>query len=591
MFFIRAVLLLALQAPTADNQTLSPLVYLFDTGSASARPLDAATLRDRHGWQVLPEDELKHEFRGDAVLLNDKLAVVLRRQGHGAEVYATAPTGIVPRLAVAPQAKPSSKPNALAAIGILENGPSAGAMEATFRMADGSRASLTYRLTTGQLLLELRPGENSRQVVVEGFAQHVVVPDFFGDDVVLSGHSLSGLLPSGKHARGGRAGIPRQPRIGVPAENYFVNLADHGRAMLMCVWPSPRQCAELLLSGEAEPRIAGFEIACSEEQKQPIWLALIEGAGLWYERPLGSEAKTTLDWRPPFPAKWRADFVRTLGIAQSCYFHNGEGAGDEEPATGQPCPCHFEGDRPVVDRLSDRKSALQSSDALVVYPIDRTPATPLTAFCPIDVLRNTLGVGPCQYILQTEGLAVEGDPTPANVMNWIEKQFDKRKDRKAADDIRQLLGQMTEHARHAQKRIEHYAAAAREIQALLPAQQPGRSDNSATTSLGGTTAYLQEALRAEGVPGAAARSAELAARVVAMIGREDGAAECRRLGIELRAVGSLQDRTLAKCRMGLRWLREQTRLLAVGEPQEAEWAIKIQSRVRQALEVPSPQSR
>jgi hypothetical protein len=245
----------------------------------------------------------------------------------------------------------------------------------------------------------------------------------------------------------------------------------------------------------------------------------------------------------------------------------------------------------VVDRQPDRKSAPHNTDALIVYPIDRTPATPLTAFCPIDVLRNTLGVGPCQYILQTEGLAAEGDPTPANVMNWVEKQFDKKRDRKQADEIRQLLDQMTEHARHAQKRIEHYAAAAREIQALIPAPQSGRSDNSATQSLCGTAAYIQEVLRAEGVPGAAARSAELADRVVAMIGREDGAAECRRLGIELRALGSLQDRTLARCRMGLRWLREQTRLVALGEPQEAEWAIKIQSRVRQALEVPPPQSR
>ena len=163
------------------------------------------------------------------------------------------------------------------------------------------------------------------------------------------------------------AGNPRQPRIGVPAENYYVNLADHGRAMLMCVWPSPGQRVELLLSGDAKPSITGFEIACSEQKDRFIWLALIDGAALWHERSLGSEAKTTLDWRPPFPAKWRADLVRAQGIAQSCYFYNGEGAGDEQPAVRQPCPCRFESDRPVVDRLPDRKSTPQTTDALIVY--------------------------------------------------------------------------------------------------------------------------------------------------------------------------------------------------------------------------------
>ena len=88
--------------------------------------------------------------------------------------------------------------------------------------------------------------------------------------------------------------------------------------------------------------------------------------------------------------------------------------------------------------------------------MDRSQATPLTTFTPIDILRNTLGVGPCQYILQTEGLASDANPTPDNVMTWVEKQFSRKKEKKAADEIRERLAQMVEHVGQAQARIDQY---------------------------------------------------------------------------------------------------------------------------------------
>ena len=74
----------------------------------------------------------------------------------------------------------------------------------------------------------------------------------------------------------------------------------------------------------------------------------------------------------------------------------------------------------------------------------------MTTFTPIDILRGTLGVGPCQYILQTEGLASDANPTPDNVMTWVEKQFSRKKEKKAADEIRERLAQMVEHVGQAQ---------------------------------------------------------------------------------------------------------------------------------------------
>ena len=54
-------------------------VRLFDTGAASANPLSAAALSQKSGWTQLPEDQAKHEFAGDAIFLNNRVAVALRR--------------------------------------------------------------------------------------------------------------------------------------------------------------------------------------------------------------------------------------------------------------------------------------------------------------------------------------------------------------------------------------------------------------------------------------------------------------------------------------------------------------------------------
>ena len=39
----------------------------------------------------------------------------------------------------------------------------------------------------------------------------------------------------------------------------------------------------------------------------------------------------------------------------------------------------------------------------MIYPINRVRETPLDEFTVVDVVRATLGVGPCEYILDVEG--------------------------------------------------------------------------------------------------------------------------------------------------------------------------------------------
>ena len=150
---------------------------------------------------------------------------------------------------------------------------------------------------------------------------------------------------------------------------------------------------------------------------------------------------------------------------------------------------------------------------MVVYAMDRNRATPLTTFCPMDVLRNTLGVGPCQYILQTEGLATDANPTPDNVMTWVEKQFSRKKEKKAAEEIREQLDQMVEHVGHAQARIDEYGRFAGEVRQLCEAAGPQPATRR-PPRLDRIAAGLQQTVAATETekPAPADRAAQLAGR-------------------------------------------------------------------------------
>ena len=507
-------------AAAADYEPGAPSTCLFDTGVSSPGRRPADKLDPKAGWTLVPEDDLTHKFRGDAVILNDRLALVFRGAATGVEVYGQTSTGPRYRADVSPRTVGAHEPTALAAVQIVENGPAAVALAVRFATADGRSCSLKCRVTAGQMIVEVRPGRGVDRLAVLAETRYVVIPDFFGHDMVF----------------GPQAAYPSRPRLRLPAENMLLSFVDGGNAQVMCVWPSNRQEAVALRSASG-PQFDGCEIQAVEDK--PIWVACLEGTGLW------REPTASADWKPPFPAKWRVDSLQQSGETSSSWLY-----ADAE---------------------------IRPSPVMLVYAMDRSQATPLMTFTPIDILRGTLGVGPCQYILQTEGLASDTNPTPDNVMTWIEKQFSRKKDKKSADEIRERLAQMVEHVGQAQARIDQYGrmfgqAAGLCAGAVAPA--------AILTSLARSGV---ETTRADVEPRPADRARRLAERVIDLIGKEGASAECGKLGVALRTLGAEQDRTLAVCRMKARWLRQSAAMLAEDHPGDAELAGKVQAKVEDML--------
>jgi hypothetical protein len=422
-------------------------------------------------------------------------------------------------------------------IRIIENNSSAVTLELRRKADDGSEMAIAFRLTAGQPIMEIRPRAQVDRVHFNLPGRRPVIPNYFGDDMTFCTPNAPG------HA------------ICLPAENFFLVPVGACDAMVMCVWTSIRQ--------DVSVSDRDYGVQCIADQ--PIWLASMESHGIWHvdaaeKRSFGGGH----NWKPPFPAKWRGNIVGE-GMPPRSWFVEGTDTAPPKPFRGRD-----------GGRKSDKPLEL------FYYPIDRDRQTPLDVFTPMDVLRNTLGVGPCQYILQTEGLGSEDNPTPDNVMNWVEKQFARKKQKKSADEIREMLGQMGAQVAATQARIDRYAAFARDLHKLVGEKE--RMPNGATgmMSLGDTLAYLDRCLADDAGTRAVQRAQQLTARVADLIDKADAADECRKLGAAARQIGLAQERTLARCRMAVRWVREQAKMAATDRP-VSELAKTVQGRAEEVL--------
>ncbi len=542
---------IAVAQPAAIPDLPPPFACLFDTTASSASPLSPETLVDKKAWVTVPEDNVTRAFVGDAVIQNDRIALVLRRNAAGAEFYSRPSAGFKYRATLVPLG--INGEGILSSVKIIENSQAAVMLEAAFKTKAGAIATFRFRVTAGESLLDLRGAQGAARMRVCDQAQYVVVPDFFADDMVFdpSAHTSA--------------------RIGLPAENSLLGLADNGGAIVACIWPSSRQNADLPLAGEGAGRtISGYEIDLPPDGR--LWIAVMEGKGVWHARPLTEHkpgAELALDWTPPSPARWRADFAAADGMARSFYFADSDTAKTDTP-------CCFAMNRPVV-RIGDAPGTA-SSRLIVVYPIERTRTTPLNVFCLVDIMRNALGVGPCQYVLDAEKLGTGETLTPEPVTHWIEKQFEKKASKRDVDAIREQLTQMALQVKRTDARIDQYNN-------FAYAMSRACTDYAKTPDSPAGVKRLLAIADDMVVPpnGTIPDINELARNVAAQADREDARVTCQAWLSGIRAFGAGQDSALAHLRMAARRLKQEARTLAAIDPKAAEFAARIQQQAEQML--------
>ena len=372
-------------------------VRLFDTQDSLPSALSGAQIAKREGWTQIPEDRTDHKFKGDVVFASPKLTVVLRRKGKGAELYSSGPGGWARRAFLAPSADP---PPELWSISIVENNPGEVVVEAVDEKASGLRIGLRM----GQVFVETAALGRTRGLRIDAPCRFAILPDFFADDIVLDARKLP------------------VSQAEVPGENFLLHLLGGGDAIAMVVSKTREEDFRMALSGEeANRQITASTIHYGKEGR--IWVAILNAPGIWHMRDIAKEEKDKiirLDWTMPFPAQWRVDWNRDNDLTDSWEMiterpdgkftkHGWFGGAGTLPADRKrwtsvlsrfKYPCWF--DKSGRACLQPLKKVLTFEGPALLYPINRVKETPLDKHTVVDIVRDCLGVGPCQYVLDVE---------------------------------------------------------------------------------------------------------------------------------------------------------------------------------------------
>jgi hypothetical protein len=304
----------------------------------------------------------------------------------------------------------------------------------------------------------VRPGKNAASVEVRTGARYAILPDFFADDVVFDPVHLAMpalTVPAENFLLQLLEGGDSMAMCIWPGRLKHVAGDAAGKAADEKERAEPR--VDLVFAGEGKTRrIAAARI---EFQNRPVYVGLMEQRGIWHDEdagPLPVYKPAAIAWKRPFEARWRGDFVVAEGKrladwptrSQSFDFRSTVGgpkeSGDaldarflaatssarnadwwkkgvrwwEEGNEDAPqiwqeslpgffiYPAVFKGREVRLCLYADQNKRGQPHvyERVILYPLGRNAATPLEVFTPVDLMRETLGQGPCEYILDLAGV-------------------------------------------------------------------------------------------------------------------------------------------------------------------------------------------
>jgi len=570
-------------------------VTLFDTGSASDDALTGEALAKREAWTQVPQDNANHAFKGDLVLINNRLALVLRSKGAGAELYSIAPQHIVLRSVLRPATAEAIQ---LAGVKTIENSPGRSTVEATFKCADGKLLTMGYALQMGQAFVGVIPDESTTAVRVAAPSRFAVMPDFFADDMVVAARSM----PSDKAE--------------LPSDSFLINLLGDGDAVLMSVWTNRQEDVIATLSGQgAARRIDANDIPCGKKDK--VWVAVLSAPGIWHTHDIASSDAgriVPLDWTPPMKAMWRVDWRREDQLADSWEmilerpggdFLKQRLVGNEETLPSDrkrwntvlgtyPYPCWIARDgRAYLQPLKKKENVSRFDGPAVIYPLGRVHSTPLDAFTVVDIVRATLGVGPCEYILDLEGQQgqYKGRATCAN-RDTLNPIYEKGQQEQRKAEVEESLSDVIIFIRHIRSRIEAYSAFGHDIRGYLAEQKRAHPELAQPLDeLDALAGIIDQrvAARREKIK----TPDEAAAMVDAFRhdGRDDvgpdAFAKCKAFTASIVEIGDNQDELAGECRLAVRTLRQRAGLVLAADPRMAEVAHEIRTRSQKVLRNPA----
>ncbi|HEX7898441.1 MAG TPA: hypothetical protein VF950_11820 [Planctomycetota bacterium] len=546
-------------------------VKAWDTSTSSAAPYAADALAAKTGWIAL---EKAGPLKGDAVLSNGRVTLVARKGADGLEIHG--PSGAV-RARLSLDKKVSAS--------LADLGKGGAALETS-----GAR----FTLKRGETAVEaVAPSGVLR---VESPARFLALPDFFADDIVVDARQI----PASKAE--------------LPSENFLLHLSGNRDAITMCVFENREQDVRISLAGDGDKRqVVASEIEFGKGRK--IWVAAFEGPGLWTSIDLARNQRgriIPLDWTMPYPAVWRTDFTRHDELIDSweMLLQEKEGGEFTKPVWFGDGPKKLRANRQVVDQAiggllypcwtdaakkgfvqpfnEKGKMELSFWGPAVVYPINRMADTPLDAFTVTDVVRATLGVGPCEYILDVEGQKSElkGRAT-CSVRDELKAMYEKGEQASRKADTEQFLKQGLTFVTHIRARIQGYVDFAAKMRAELKKSPTSPALAEIDKLLAEVDARVAAKLDIIKTPKVVAEMMDAFRKDGLGVEGAAGVEKAKAFGDALVVIGGTQDELVGECRYLVKNLRQRVALMAVKDPSIAAFAGKLRVEAQAVLRAPS----
>ena len=608
-------------------------VAAWDTCNPSAQPLTSEHVHsgpNQKGVGNWVRAEAGASLQGDLVVTNGKLTAVARKNGSGLELYSLRSGKPIHRTTLQLAQEP------VESIHLTEAGRGGAVVEIAWK-----GASARFRLPKGEHFVETQALSGEAPLRIDCPGRYVILPDFFADDILFDARK-----------------VPLD-RVELPSENFVLHFTGEHDAIVMGVFENRDQDLRVTLSGkDQQRRITGSEIAFGQKGRK-IWVSVLEGPGMWYSVDITPEQKKQilpLDWKMPFVAQWRVDFTRKDDLTDSwdLLLPAPEGEGFIKPswitqegkisdpsktATGEVDPDAYKPGGPASDRLgpdrnrwttvlgrvqypcwtdAERKGFLQPLDhkkvlfsgPVVIYPMNRLAETPVEWYTPVDVVRNTLGVGPCQYLLDVEGQKQEhvGRAT-CHVRTLLNATYGAGQQKAKRKEIENYLGDGLDFVTHIRKRVLAYVDFGRELRQYLATQRDAHPElkegidalEAVAKEIDTRVGAHMEAMSKN--PKLAPFAADVASRneettppaLAAALNRVflktlldyEGADWKDRLKKEytdpLTAIGGAQDEMVGECRWVVKALRQKAGILLATDPKIAPVAAEVRSRTQKIL--------
>jgi hypothetical protein len=572
-------------------------IVVWDTAKPSAGPLDLAASGAGKDWTAIAAGKLADAFQGDAVLSNGRIVAVVRKQESVVEVHSLTPTGAPVRLQLRLLAVGGEPAARLDGLSLVENSRGTACLKTTFKTARGAEVAAGFRLKRGEVFVQVEPerGADKLRVVCPG--RFAALPDFFADDITLDAAQLP------------------LATVELPSENFLLHLTAGGDAIGMCVFENRRQDVTATLEGTGNRRVVtGSEVAFEGKK---VWVALMEAPRIWHTCDINradAGKVLDLDWKMPFPAQWRVDFARSDDLTDSWEMllqekKDGQyikpswlGGGEERIGLDRqrwntvlgsfPYPCWSGPDRRGYLQPLKGK-VLQLRGPAIIYPINRVGATPLDAYTVVDVMRNTLGVGPCEHILDLEGQRSEykGRAT-CGVRDTLTPIYAKKQQKEKRARIDQVLDEGLTFVKHIRGRITRYVAFGQQMQKYLAEQKKMHPELAEfITEMEKLTGEIDRrvAVRAAKIktPEQVARMNEEFRKEVLDYDGADALERCKKYATALVEIGDNQDELASECRWAVKTLRQRAGIRLALDPRVAPVALEVRARTQEALRNPA----